>query len=197
MGELELSRAIRMSEATYRDRAKFDTESVFWNIAYSVGIIGLGYVAIKAGVMIADTQLFVNDSVRKLELSKVNTDIKSLESAIAAKSPTFAALPTWLLAVSPFSGLVTKIWDFLRVAADDPGLDAELSDMAYDLEALYLKRIELMAPAQASESAATGFVRQADAYYGRYGPILPLGVVGGNVLIEAIRVRRLKKEVEG
>ena len=197
MSELELSRAIRMSEATYRDRSRFDTEGVFWNIAYSVGIVTLGYVAIKAGVMIADTQLYVNDSLRKIQLAKVNTDIKSLESSIAAKSPTFAALPTWLLAVSPASGLVTKIWDWLRFTADDPSLDAELADMAYDLEALYLERIELMAPAQASESKATGFVRQVDAYYGRYGPILPLGVVGGNVLLEAIRVRRLREEVEG
>ena len=192
--QLELGRAIRQADYLYERERRYDFEGVFWNSLYGIGIIGLGWVAVKTGVLIADVQRSTMDMSRSIQLTALNTEITNLEMAISAKSPTFAALPTWMIAISPFSALVTKVWDWLRVTADDPAVDEELAVMAAELEGLYADRIALMEPVEASESGTTRLVRKADVVYGRFGPIAPVGILGFNALNEMIRVRRMEAE---
>lgn len=178
----------------YEDKCRYDFEGVFWNSLYGIGIVGLGWVAIKAGVMIADTQITISGLLNAAAIQDLNKQIEVLEAAIQKSLPSSASLPWWIMPVAPFSVLALNLWDFLRTLVGDPGVEEDLAAMASDLQDLYNERAALQG--EVVESSATKFVRKADAVYGRYGPIVPVGLLGFNALNEMIRVRRLEEKVE-
>ena len=166
--------------------SSYNFARVFSNSAYGIGIVGLGWVSIKLGVLIADTQLALAKGV---ELKTINERIKVLEAAIDKETPTSTVLPWWIMPAMPGSVYAMQIWDYLRHLINDPAIDIELANMAEELEALYIERAELKG--DVPESKLTENLRAVDAVYGRYGPVLPVSVLGLNALSEFIRMRKV------
>ena len=193
--ELELSRAIKLSEAVYRERCEYDYQRVFWGSVYGVGLVGLGWVSIKLGLMVADAAEAAQGLIDQARIKELEARAVLLETQIKLKAPAAQELPWWMIAilnpVSSFTfGLPELIYKYLTTPDDDPEIDAlkqELLEVYAELEAL-------KAPREVQENKAAGLVRRLDGVYGAVGPVLPAALLSYNALTEYIRVRKLREE---
>ena len=69
MSEQVTARMIRGYEAMRRERGSFNYEKVFWNTAYGIGLVAMGWVTLKLGRIVQSAQDpigAINDAEYKL-----------------------------------------------------------------------------------------------------------------------------------
>ena len=192
---LDLSRAIRVSEAVYRERSRFDFEKVFWNSAYGVGIVGLGWVAVKLGKMIRDVQLNwdeINSKIADVVPGWTAEDYEYYELTVVYVEGEFKDMPPPSGGIWPGVYWNPEFWDRVEFYRSDPEAYAEYKARFQIAEETVKAGLE-------EAGASSGVLKVldvADGIYTRLGPVMPLGIVTYNTLAEVIRVRRLKEEVE-
>ena len=176
----QLMRSMRQSEVLYRERTVFDMQGVFMNSAYGVGLVGLGWVAIKLGRMIQTAQDVVSGEVVKTFIA--TAEYNSLFDWVEGKYKDV-----------PLESVRQALTPENRVLIEDFRANSYLWE---DYKAQYMVDSPVRDAVEAAKPAEIKILDIIDGAYGRFGPIMPFGVVSANVLLEAIRIRRLKGEVE-
>jgi hypothetical protein len=143
-----------------RERTSYDYERVFWGSVYGVGLVGLGWVALKLGRLVQVAQ----DPVGALNDAEYRLIVRYVEEEPFAD-------------VGGLTAHRQTIMDF----RDDPYLYE-------DWKAAY-------AQAKASAPPEIRVLDVVDRAFGRFGPVIPAGIVGFNILSEKVRVKRLEREL--
>ena len=66
-----------------------------------------------------------------------------------------------------------------------------------NMEADLLTEINEIKMVEEADRPAMRYLRPVDGLFTRWGPVMPVSVVGGNVLLELVRIKRLERSVEG
>jgi len=174
----------RSMKVMQRQLPTYDYEKVFWNSTYSIGLVGLTYVAVKMG------QLIMGLSHNLTEAGRIFTD------------PDKASYD-WLYPYCDPEG--DKYQDQNGKWIPYPGTHGSVvqyyRDSPEEWEAYKQKIIDKYGEGTDKPSGADAIFKTLDmigSIFDKYGPIMPLGVVAGHTFIEYRRVERLKgKWTEG
>lgn len=144
-----------------RRERSYDYEKVFWSSVWSVGLVTLGWVAVKLGQAVAWIQDPLAASTRQ-----------GLEGYAEYVWGSKADVPIEAVPIllQPGVAMFRKNPDALK---------AQIAEQEEKGDKPALKILEV-----------------ADRVYGEVGAILPLGVVASQVLIEYLRVRKLRSELD-
>jgi hypothetical protein len=188
--ELSLGGAITAVEEMRKERSRFQYEKVFWNTAFGIGLVGVTWVAVKLGLMmewITNPEAVIDDVVASITDPVTKTVVRSQMAFIVkwVEGEYKNRLPpqgnTGIIVIYFRDLYVNNPDEYYRrvyqtttsgipVNGDEPLVEDDVvpRDPMYRMLGV------------------------ADRVYGRYAPVLPLGLVVLNVGNEMVRVRRLK-----
>ena len=166
--QLDTVALVREMRDRQRERGRFDFQRVAVDSIMATGLILVGWVSVKAGLglyglskTVADPAGAAEDSARGVEIASLRYNIKRLEG--------------------PAQGVGLLVPQKTR--------EANLAKARVRLEEL-LAADKAVAESDEAEVPGIGMLKAADRMYGVYGPVLPMAVVGGNILMEVLRIRR-------
>jgi hypothetical protein len=168
-------------EVLKRESVAYDYEKVFWNSAFGIGLVGLGWVAVKLGQTISGAQKLVASftNVSDLGLWEYTTLFDWVEGS---KKDT----PFW-------EGAPVQLWPLIYVGRASP------TDWATYKASVQTAHPDWFLSATGSptipQNPADQILQWADSFYAKYGAALPLGVLAGNVGFEYARVWRMKRRL--
>ena len=165
----DLGRSIRensiIANEIIKRNSSYNFARVFTNSAYGIGLVGLGWVAIKLG--------------------------RIIESAQEITDPTIIATAKFNL----ISLYVDGIYKDVDLNVIDPrGLSEEYRDLITSFRAFPEDWAEYKSQYEAEQSKRNPELKALDAIdwvYSRAGPVLPVSVLGLNALAEFIRMRKV------
>jgi hypothetical protein len=172
-----------------RERGRFDFQRVALDSVMAVGLVGVSWIAVKAGLALNDLSKVVqdplgaaDDAARDLLIAEKRIRLKELR--IKAKSGMRTGLAregsiAALLGAKTLESEVERIG--LEIVAEESvlrGLEGErmISDSAEDAPGIPL-------------------LRTLDTYLNRYGPVAPAGITGSMILMEMLRVKRERERI--
>ena len=169
----------RRQDALIREKAVYDYEKVFWGSVYGVGLVGLGWLSIKLGKMIMAVQppqiKVVSEDPYSLTVEQYN----DLYPWVDPDGGKYSSPPPQggIGMVIIFYRSNPDVWEELKASFVDSG--------EVDLDGVPVVPVPVKA------------LTLIDGVFGRFGPVIPVGVVGFNMLSEKIRVKRLRGELDG
>ena len=188
--ELDLGKAIKdnsiIVDEILSQRRAYDYAGVFWNSVYGVGLVGLGWVSIKLGKLIAEAQ----------------GQIQKIEEFVW---DPYEADPTMITEVQ-----YNTLYPWCDPAGDKytanpPSMPIGVAIKYYrenpiiwqEIKAYYTENSANVGPAGAPiRPASVKALDLLDGVYARVGPVLPVGILSYNCLAEYIRVKRMKEVSE-
>lgn len=178
---------IRALEEVKREQSKPDLEGTFFKIVWTLGLLGAGWVATKMGLAIHDVSKLVADPAAAAADAARGIRIKQVRNQIAeASTVPDEELRRQARSTNPNIAARAK-----KILSDRAGtvqdLESELSSLLVEEEREMVREEE--------EEGIVGYklLKQVDGFYGRWGSIAPVAVVGTFTSLELLRVRRLRK----
>lgn len=166
--QLDTARILREFNDRQRERGRFDFQRVAVDSAMAAGLVLVGWVSVKAGMGLyelskaaVDPTGAVADSARGVEIALLRNQIRTLKRPVRRGAR-----------LQSEAGRATA----LAKAEEKLGVL-----MAVEHETI---------KADEAATPGLGMLKAADRMYGTWGPVLPAAVVGGNILMEFLRVRR-------
>jgi hypothetical protein len=186
MAQAELITAgmVRGYDVMTRRTMSYDYEKVFWNSAFGLGLVGLGWVAIKLGKEIRGYQTSwdqLTEQVAKPDTIGYYQYLK-LFSWVEGEN---RARPTWDAEI--------YMWGPVYLYRADPdNWEAYKEAVAAAHPDWFLNEAGKPTVQVAAADKVLNFL---DDLYAKYGGVMPIGVLAGNVGFEYARVWRLKREM--
>jgi len=179
MSELTSSH-LRTLEDLQRERSRPDLEKVFMNSLFGVGLVGVGYLAVKLG----QTILYVQDSIET-----AGAAIEDVTTPGSVGRSTAKTLEDWVLGdkadvpVGKIPNSMARLEVRRLRAARDGGDKEAIAELVEKAEG----------PPQDQRVTETAkILGNLDRFYTRWGAILPVGIVAFNGAVELLRVRRVR-----
>jgi hypothetical protein len=167
LSELDTVTLLREMKDRQRQRGRFDFQRVAFDSVMGVGLVLVGWVAVKAGLglyelsrVVSDPEGAAQDKAREIEVAMVRNQIRVLKGQ---KGPL----------------------DILQTDAARAAKLAKAEGRLGDLLAALDESVKVD-----EETPGIGMLKAADRMYGKYGPVLPAAVVGGNIFMEVMRIKR-------
>ena len=168
-------------EAMKRQTTSYDYEKVFFNSAFGLGLVGLGWIAVKLGWMI----------------SGVQRNIEYLTDPAKAGLIAYRELVKWVEGEN-------KDKDYMELANDQPFATAVyIYRTNPDAWLSYKEGFQAEHPEYFTDAGglkdqpmdAAQVLQIIDNFMARWGAVMPMGVLIGNVGFEYLRVWRMKRRL--
>jgi hypothetical protein len=183
MAETVTATMARGYEVMQRQSVRYDYEKVFWNGTFTVGLVGLGWVAVKLGQTIAGLQGSVPVKLWKAVTDADAADYyqyQGLFDMVEGKDKLKAAPNTGFGSIVSYYRANLTEWDAYVEA-----LLAKHPDWVVD---------ESGKPTE-QEKPAEKVLNYADSIFTKYGAAMPLAAVVGHVVLEYARVHKLRRDL--
>ena len=167
-----------------RQLTSFDVEKVFWNSVYGVGLVGTAYLALQFGNLLSGASKV---------MSEVAAGADALINPENASFDGYLMLYKWVEGeyrskpVEYGGGGRTALAVTVEKFRSDP---AAWESFKSAIAAKYPE--EFKKASEVKASAAQNILDSFNSFFNEWGPILPLGVLGANVIFEYCRVRKMK-----
>lgn len=175
-----------------RERGRFNFQRVAVDSAMAVGLLAVGWLGVKVGLGLYEFTKIVQDPVaaaadaargvllaekrvRLAALQKEQTDVAGEQGRRMglAREGSFAA---------KFLGAKTVESEIAR-----------LTPLIAEEEAALLElRAEQAVEDEAQPTPGIPMLRSLDRYLVKYGPVAPVAIMGGNILMEILRIRSVR-----
>ena len=170
-------------EVMQRNSVKYDYEKVFWNGTFTVGLVGLGWVAVKLGQTIAGLQGSVPVKLWKAVTDADAADYyqyQSLFDMVEGKDKLNPAPNSGFGSIVSYYRANPTEWDAYIEATLTKHPDWVVDESGKPTE---------------QEKPAEKVLSFADSIFAKYGAAMPLAAVVGHVVLEYARVHRLRSEM--
>jgi hypothetical protein len=186
-------------EVMRRQTVRYDYEKVFWNSTYGLGLLGLGWIAIKLGWIVSDLQnisaaaaayvetvkAFMADPVTSIKFSEYKIMWDYIEGAHKDTPSNVLEYPT-SEAVQAYRD-APDLWTSYKAE-----FAATYPQLQFTKEGEPLEKLPV---ADSGNANAVRILESVDSIYTKYGAAMPIGLLVGNVGIEYLRVFRFKAEM--
>ncbi len=205
MSEAVTASMVHGYEVMQRRTTSYDYEKVFWNSAFGLGLVGMGWVAVKLGWIISDLQ-----EIQKAVVSYAETVQEILDDPRRSLRIN-EYLFMWDAVVGPHKDVPVNNYeqgraiavDIMRrdLASDTPyiwaeyvaDIKSEYPEITFDEEDKMLTEKEV--EARDASPSALKVLEALDTFYTRFGAAAPVAVLAGNIGFEYMRVWRLKRDL--
>jgi hypothetical protein len=154
-----------------RERGRFDYQRVAVDSVMAAGLVAVGWLAVKTGLglynlsrIAQDPEGAARDAARGLEMSALRGQIRMLQRPVLKGA---------------------------RLQSQ-AGREAALTKAVSRLSELEAVQAEVDEEA-AADTPGVSMLRDLDRFLARYGPVAPVTIMGGNILMETLRVRRMRE----
>jgi hypothetical protein len=180
MAEVVTASMARSYEAMQRSSVRYDYEKVFWNGTFTLGLLGLGWVAVKLGQTISGAQKVITDATQIIVDPNYVTYKQVYDYVEGVKK------------LDPLPGgnaaLISAITRF-RADPEDWAIFKETT-----LEANPDWVVDASGKPTADPLPAEKVLNFADTIFSKYGAAMPIGAVVLHIVLEYGRVHKLRSE---
>lgn len=196
MAEAITAGMARGYEVMRRKSISYDYEKVFWNSTFTVGLIGLGWAAIKLGRVIGELQGAAEGAgvvVRDITTAIADPPLATYEylyDYVEGDKKDYQPTGGW--------GVGTpRLWTLIQQYRADPAAWAVYKETYVEAKPEWGLTAKGVPPARVEEEPLTSvkILEAADDIYARYGAAMPLGAVVSHVVLEYARVHRMRREL--
>lgn len=177
MTEVVTAGLLRSYEVLKRQQTHYDYEKVFWSSTYGLGLVGLGWIAIKLGKIIQGGQEVITD------LSEAITN---------PKYETYKLLYDWVEGEHKDDTPTYHLQTLINQYRNDPEAWKVYKEDILEQHPEW----NLTPTGEPAKNPTSEILNSVDNLYVKYGPIMPLGVLAGNISLEYLRVRKVKEELK-
>jgi len=184
---LDTATLLREMKDRQRERGRFDFQRVAVDSAMAVGLLAVGWVGVKVGLglyeftkMAQDPVGAAEDVARGVALAEKRIRLKALKKRLAEYPEMRTGLAREGSFAARFLGAKTvesEIEQLMVLVAEE---EAELLEL----------RAEQAEVDEGEEAPGIPMLRNFDRFLGKYGPVTPVAIMGGNILMEVLRIRR-------
>jgi hypothetical protein len=163
-------------EVMKRQTVAYDYEKVFFNAAFSLGLVGLGWITVKLGQSISGIEEVASRSVDAFtspDLAAFQLLFDFVEGSRKTETPKYASLA---YVVADYRANPDKWNEYKQVQ--------------------YAAHPEWANTTSTQLSRANQILDTFDKFFTQWGPALPIGVLVGNVGLEYARTWKLKRDLK-
>ena len=169
MSELDTVTLLREMKDRQRERARFNYQRVTVDSVMMIGLTAVLWLSVKVGLGLHAFTRVVQDPVGAADNAARGLEIKALRRQIRVMEGP----------VRPGDRVQSKLGRLAAVKAVKERLgrlEAEQRDADED-----------------EVTPGIPVLRDLDGFLEKYGPVAPVGIMGGNILMELLRVRRMRE----
>jgi uncharacterized small protein (DUF1192 family) len=157
----------------------------------AVGLVGVSWIAVKAGLALNDLSKTVNDPVGAAEDAARGTWLLAKRTELANSEQVLRDTATQfdLIDVEDFlSGVLGGSTLKQRIAEQR----AEVARLEAEIRAV---EAEQKVSDDVQDAPGISLLRTLDTYLVKYGPVAPAGITGSMILMEMLRVKRERERI--
>jgi hypothetical protein len=186
-------------EVMQRQSVRYDYEKVFWNGTFTVGLIGLGWTAVKLGQMIVAAQDVYDKTLKTVV--KVTSDIQQgLTNPVGSLAYNqYLVLYEWVEGVhaddTPTRYGASLIMDYRKYPEKWAAYKATMGAANTDDLDEFGDPYKVTVLDEEPELPAEKVLNYADSIFAKYGAAMPLAAVVGHVVLEYARIHKLRRDM--
>ena len=191
MSSLDTVSLLQDMQSRKRERGRFDFQRVALDSVMAVGLVGVSWIAVKAGLALNDLSKTVNDPVGAAEDAARGTWLLAKRTELANSEQVLRDTATQfdLIDVEDFlSGVLGGSTLKQRIAEQR----AEVARLEAEIRAV---EAEQKVSDDVQDAPGISLLRTLDTYLVKYGPVAPAGITGSMILMEMLRVKRERERI--
>lgn len=185
----------------------YDYEKVFWNSTFTIGLVALGYAAIKLGQVIQTLQKIISLDFLPKQLAYYEPEysddflyvyewMEGYKKDTA--TPTLGGRITWGWSIREVNRAVPNYrYRLVYYYRTTPGAWMEWKTEFYEKGDLTEEDVQAHSEditKRVAELEKPDVLKEVEKVYAQWGPIMPLAAIGGHATLEWFRIKKLKKE---
>lgn len=195
----------RSLAAMRRQWAVYDHEKVFWNSVWTVGLIGLGWVAVQLGKTIEAVMSLPEQIANQLGIDVPGIGDPRYEYLMITnyvegdgKKKSVPAPKTGGLGLGIGGAVPNEMYDDIMLYRSDANAYASWKQefkVAHPELKDYINKIDEVHGTSVAFTSRN-VLHKLDQFYGEYGPVMPFAAVMGHMGLESLRVYRIRKRLK-